>query len=76
MAMSDIKISDKKRSIVALLCLFLGFLGAHRFYTGKMITGVLQLVTLGGVGIWFLIDLIYIVCGSFKDKRGGLVSAW
>jgi TM2 domain-containing membrane protein YozV/RNA polymerase subunit RPABC4/transcription elongation factor Spt4 len=53
-----------------LLCIFLGYLGIHRFYTGHTVIGILQLVTLGGCGIWTLIDLIMIVTNSFKDVQG------
>jgi TM2 domain-containing membrane protein YozV len=53
-----------------LLCFFLGTFGAHRFYVGKIGTGILMLVTLGGLGIWMLIDFILIVCSKFKDKNG------
>jgi len=66
--MSDSEISEKGFVPTILLCFFLGALGAHRFYVGKIGTGVLQLVTLGGLGIWVLIDFIIIVTGSFKDK--------
>ena len=69
-------VSEKKRSIAALLCLFLGYLGAHRFYTGKTKTALLQLITLGGCGIWMLVDLIFIVCGAFTDKKGDVLSKW
>ncbi|CAB1080924.1 hypothetical protein D1AOALGA4SA_8592 [Olavius algarvensis Delta 1 endosymbiont] len=53
-----------------LLALFLGALGVHRFFVGKIGTGILQLITLGGLGIWALIDVIMIAVGSFKDKAG------
>ena len=53
-----------------LLCLLLGPFGVHRFYAGKVGTGILMLLTLGGLGIWSLIDLIIIACGSFKDAKG------
>ena len=42
----------------------------HRFYVGKVGTGILQLLTFGGLGIWALIDFVMIVCGSFKDGQG------
>jgi len=53
-----------------LLCWFLGVLGIHRFYSGHTALGVLQLLTLGGCGIWALIDFIIIVSGNFKDAQG------
>jgi hypothetical protein len=56
-----------------LLCIFLGGLGIHRFYTGHTGIGVVQLLTLGGCGIWALIDLIMIIVGSFKDAKGNLL---
>lgn len=61
-----------ERSFVAtiLLCFFLGTFGAHRFYAGKIGTGILMLVTLGGLGIWMLVDFIVIACCAFKDKAG------
>ena len=70
--MSDIQVeeSDKKMVVAALLCFFIGFLGVHRFYVGKVGKGILMLVTAGGAGIWVIIDLVMIITGSFKDKEG------
>ena len=62
--------SDKGFVPTVLLCFFLGAFGVHRFYVGKVGTGILMLVTFGGLGIWALIDFIMIVCGSFKDSQG------
>lgn len=56
-----------------LLAIFLGGLGIHRFYTGLTGTAIIQLLTLGGCGIWALIDIILIAAGSFKDKNGNLL---
>lgn len=56
--------------VTLLLCIFVGCLGIHRFYTGHIGIGIAQLLTLGGCGIWALIDLIMIATGSFKDATG------
>ncbi len=68
--------SDKKILPVFLLCFFFGALGIHRFYVGKIGTGVLQLLTLGGFGIWVLIDFILIIVGAFTDKNGNKITEW
>lgn len=62
--------SNKTMVAAALLCFFLGGLGVHRFYVGKIGTGILMLLTLGGHGIWALIDFVRIIVGSFTDKNG------
>jgi len=63
-------VGEKGMVPAALLCFFLGALGAHRFYVGKIGTGILMLLTLGGFGIWAIVDLVMIIVGSFTDKEG------
>jgi len=53
-----------------LLAIFLGSLGVDRFYAGHIGLGIFKLITCGGVGIWWLIDIILIATGSYKDKNG------
>lgn len=65
--------SDKNFLATLLFSLLLGSLGVHRFYVGKIGTGILMLLTLGGLGIWWLIDLIMVACGAFRDKQGFLI---
>jgi len=62
--------SQKDWLTTLLLCVFLGGLGVHRFYTGHTGIGIVQLLTVGGCGIWALIDLVMIITGSFKDANG------
>jgi len=70
------EISPKSRLAVTLLALFLGGLGIHRFYLGKIVTGILMLITAGGLGIWTLVDFIMAVAGAMKDKEGKLIKNW
>lgn len=66
--------SEKNWLATLLLCLFLGALGVHRFYVGKIGTGILQLITLGGCGIWTIIDFVMIIVGKFTDKDGNAIT--
>ena len=71
--------SKKSRMAALLLCFFLGYFGAHRFYVGKPGTAILQiiLVACGGIGLlWVIYDLIMIICGKFSDKNEKILSDW
>ncbi len=66
-------VSERDWLVTLLLAIFCGSLGLHRFYCGKMFTGVFFLLTLGFLGIGVIVDLIFIVCRRFKDKEGKFV---
>lgn len=60
----------KSKIIALLLSIFVGGLGIHRFYVGKIGTGIIWLLTAGCLGIGWIIDIIMIALGSFRDKAG------
>jgi TctA family transporter len=68
--------SGKSRLLAALLCFFIGFLGIHRFYVGKVGTGILYLLSGGFFGIGVFIDFILIIFGSFTDTSGKFLHIW
>jgi len=68
--------SDKSRGVATALAALLGPFGAHRFYVGKTRSGALMAVTLGGLGVWWLYDLIVVAAGDFHDAEGRRVSRW
>ena len=68
--------SNKSRLVALLLCIFLGEFGAHRFYVGKIGTGLIYLFTAGLFGIGWIIDLIKICLGSFRDNVGEPLRKW
>ena len=75
-AVAPSNVSEKSRLVALLFCILLGFLGVHRFYLGKIGTGAVMALTLGGLGVWNLIDLILIAVGSFRDSEGKRVFRW
>ena len=67
------EVSDKSRTLAAILAFFFGVFGAHRFYVGKTGTAVVQLLTIGGLGIWAFIDFLIILFGEFTDSDGNKI---
>lgn len=61
---------QKDFMVALLLSIFLGQLGVDRFYMGYIGTGILKLLTLGGCGIWWLVDIILIATKNLKDANG------
>jgi len=66
-------ISRKSFAGTLVLCFLFGWLGVHRFYVGKNISGIFMFLTGGGLGIWALIDLLVIAFGNFEDGQGAMI---
>ncbi len=60
----------KSKTVALVLSIFLGELGIDRFYLGYTGLGVLKLITAGGFGVWWLIDIVLILLGKVKSKDG------
>jgi len=69
-------VSPKSRTIALLLCIFLGYFGGHQFYAGRKTMGIIYIFTIGLFTIGWLIDLIMIIFGNYKDKDGRLITSW
>lgn len=66
--------SQKDWLTTLLLALFLGNIGVHRFYVGKIGTAIFMILTCGGCGVLTIIDFIRICCGTFTDKDGNVIT--
>lgn len=71
-------VSPRSRTVTLILNLliFAGLAGLHRVYTGRIISGAIQFLTMGLLGIWQLIDLIRILIGTYSDAQGRSVNEW
>lgn len=72
-------VSPRSRTVtlvLAFLLFFMGFGGLHRIYTGRHISGLIQLCTCGLLGIWQIIDIVRILCGTYTDAQDRSVSEW
>jgi hypothetical protein len=74
--MEPTDVSDRSRGVALCLGISLGVFGAHRFYTGKVLTGILQAGTIGGLGLWWLYDMILLAAGEFRDVDEKRVRSW
>lgn len=71
--MDNRNVSEKSWFITLILCIFSGYLGVHRFYVGKIGTGILWVITAGLFGFGYIIDLILIATFNFKDANGNRI---
>lgn len=69
-------VSPKSRLVAAILAWYLGVFGVHRFYAGRIVSGIFMILTLGGLGLWALVDAIVILCGEFNDSDGLKIKTW
>ena len=69
-------LSPKSKLVALLLCFFLFGWGVHRFYVGKIGTGILYLLTGGLFLIGIIVDFVNILTNNFKDRQGHLISLW
>jgi len=74
--MGSSEVSDRSRGVALALSGVLGVFGCHRFYVGKIGSGLCQLFTFGGLGIWYLYDVIMVASGSFRDASGKRLVNW
>ena len=68
--------SEHSRAVALALGVVGGVFGLHRFYTGRTQSGIWMCLTLGGMGLWYLYDVVVIAAGDFRDRDGFRVSRW
>jgi len=68
--------SNKSRTLLSILAFFFGVFGAHRFYAGKIGTGLVMIFTFGGLGIWSFVDFLISIFGEFTDSQGLKIAKW
>src|SRR3989442_15657335 len=69
-------VSERSRGVALGLAVIGGVFGLHRFYTGRTASGVWMCLTLGGLGIWYLYDVVVLAVGEFRDGEGRRVARW
>ncbi|KAF9301746.1 hypothetical protein BGZ74_006318 [Mortierella antarctica] len=66
----DVCHSDRSYPVAILLSIFFGYVGIDRFYLGYVVSSLLKLITAGGFGIWYIVDIVLIVIGGLPDHNG------
>ena len=69
-------VSERSRAVALGLAVVGGAFGLHRFYTGRVQSGIWMCLTLGGMGIWYLYDVVVIAAGDFRDVDGRRLVRW
>jgi TM2 domain len=69
-------VSERSRALALALAVVGGCFGLHRFYTGRVQSGIWMALTIGGMGIWYLYDLVLVAAGEFRDGDGRRVARW
>ena len=62
--------SEKSWTVAFVLSVFVGWLGADRFYLGQISLGILKAITLGGFGVWWIVDIVFLCRGTMTDSEG------
>ena len=68
--------SARSRGVALVLGVLGGWIGLHRFYAGRTESGIWMAVTIGGLGMWWLYDLVLLIAGEFRDGDGLLLREW
>lgn len=69
-------VSERSRGVALGLSVVGGLFGLHRFYVGRVQSGVWMCLTMGGLGIWYVCDIIVVAAGDFRDSDGRRVARW
>ena len=70
------RVSEHSRAVALALAVVGGWFGLHRFYAGRIQSGICMCCTLGGLGIWYVYDVFIIAVGEFRDGDGRRLSRW
>ncbi len=70
------EVSEHSRGVALVLAVIGGCFGLHRFYTGRTQSAIWMCVTIGGLGLWYVYDVVVIMAGDFRDGEGRRVARW